>query len=246
MKVLIAVDGSEIAQASAARAGELLGNADAVTVLAVVTDLPGDDAGGIEGPTESPAEAEAHLLAEQTAAAEWIDAAISVLPDAWKPLATTRIEGGDAGPMITWVAEHEGSDVVVVGSHGHGFFKRLVMGSVSQHVVHHSPCPVLLVRADRLLARRHQVPGPLTREHGPRAFARDDRHARASGSRRTADVGQQHRARRGEQTRVHLGLALEHVDAGREDRALLERRRRAPPRRRPDRGRCSRAPRSAA
>ncbi len=72
-----------------------------------------------------------------------------MLPSAWRPLVTSRVEGGDAGPMITWVAEHEGSDVVVVGSHGHGFFKRMVMGSVSQHVLHHSPCPVLLVRAPR-------------------------------------------------------------------------------------------------
>ena len=49
--------------------------------------------------------------------------------------------------MIVWVAEHEHTDVIVVGSHGHGVLKRLVMGSVSQHVVNHAPCPVLLVRA---------------------------------------------------------------------------------------------------
>ena len=149
MKVLIATDGSRIAQMSAARAGELLGDVDTVTVLAVVTDLANEDAGGIEGSTETPAEAERMLETEQSDAAAWIEDIISVLPEAWRSRVTKRVEGGDAGPMITWVAEHEQSDVVVVGSHGHGVLKRMVMGSVSQHVVHHSPCPVLLVRAPR-------------------------------------------------------------------------------------------------
>jgi nucleotide-binding universal stress UspA family protein len=58
----------------------------------------------------------------------------------------TRVEMGDAGPMIVWVAEQIGADVVVVGSHGRGALKRMVSGSVSEYVVHHAPCPVLVVR----------------------------------------------------------------------------------------------------
>jgi hypothetical protein len=54
VKVLIATDGSDIAGSLATHAGALLGVPTAVTVLAVVTEIPGDDAGGIEGPTESP------------------------------------------------------------------------------------------------------------------------------------------------------------------------------------------------
>jgi nucleotide-binding universal stress UspA family protein len=147
VKVLIATDGSQVAHESAARAGDLLADVDAVTVLAVVTDLPGEDAGGIEGSVDTPEEAERILETEQHEAEAWIEDVISVLPEAWRPRVTKRIEGGDAGPMITWVAEHEHSDVIVVGSHGHGVLKRMLMGSVSQHVVHHAPCPVLLVRA---------------------------------------------------------------------------------------------------
>ena len=146
-KVLIATDGSEIARQSAERAGELLGSVDAVTILAVVTDPPGEDAGGIEGPTETPEEAEAMLEEEQSESNAAIDEIIAVLPDAWRPLVTRRIEVGDAGPMIVWVAEHEHSDVIVLGSHGHGVLKRMLLGSVSQHVSHHAPGAVLLVRA---------------------------------------------------------------------------------------------------
>ena len=44
---------------------------------------------------------------------------------------------GSAGPMICQVAEDLSPDVVVVGSHGRGFLKRVVIGSVSEHVVRH-------------------------------------------------------------------------------------------------------------
>ena len=58
-----------------------------------------------------------------------------------------RIEYGDAAAEICRVAEDEGFDVIVVGSHGSGFVKRVFLGSVSQHLLHHAPCPVLVVRA---------------------------------------------------------------------------------------------------
>jgi nucleotide-binding universal stress UspA family protein len=49
--------------------------------------------------------------------------------------------------MIVWVAEQEQFDAIVVGSHGKGAFKRVLLGSVSEHVMRHAPCPVLVVRA---------------------------------------------------------------------------------------------------
>ena len=146
MKVLIGTDGSDLAVRAAQRAGALFGPVDAVTVLAVITSTPGDDAGGIEGSTETPEEVEADLAGEQAAARAAIDSVAAVLPDTWKPLVTPRVEAGDAGPMLVWVAEQLGVDAIVVGSHGKGRLKRLVLGSVSEHVVHHAPCPVLVVR----------------------------------------------------------------------------------------------------
>jgi nucleotide-binding universal stress UspA family protein len=53
---------------------------------------------------------------------------------------------GEPGPAIVDAATAEGADLVVVGTHGRGRVGRLVLGSVSDHVVRHAPCPVLIVR----------------------------------------------------------------------------------------------------
>jgi nucleotide-binding universal stress UspA family protein len=53
------------------------------------------------------------------------------------------IEGQPAQVLLD---SAEGADLLVVGSRGHGGFSGALLGSVSQHVVHHAPCPVLVMR----------------------------------------------------------------------------------------------------
>ncbi|HEX4815462.1 universal stress protein [Nonomuraea sp. NPDC049480] len=42
-----------------------------------------------------------------------------------------------------------GADLLVAGSHGHGTFAGMVLGSVSQELLHQSPCPLAVVRSVR-------------------------------------------------------------------------------------------------
>ena len=53
---------------------------------------------------------------------------------------------GEPGESIVAAAEAENVDLVVVGTHGRGTIGRLLLGSVSEHVVRNAPCPVLVVR----------------------------------------------------------------------------------------------------
>ena len=59
---------------------------------------------------------------------------------------------GDAGVMIVEAAEAESADLIVVGTHERGAVGRLFLGSVSDHVVRHARCPVMVVRPTRPLA----------------------------------------------------------------------------------------------
>jgi nucleotide-binding universal stress UspA family protein len=146
-KVLIATDGSDFALAAAEKAAALLDPASALTVLAVVSTpvLPGAapvtglDAGALMTPEASEELDEA--LTEEAQA--WLDRTVEALGRQAERLSVH----GDPAAEICRVAGEGGFDVVVVGSHGFGFVKRVVLGSVSHHVLQHAPCPVLVVRA---------------------------------------------------------------------------------------------------
>jgi nucleotide-binding universal stress UspA family protein len=58
---------------------------------------------------------------------------------------TELIEGAIAEAIIK-VATTRESDVIVMGSRGLGTLAGLLLGSTSQKVVAHAPCPVLIVR----------------------------------------------------------------------------------------------------
>jgi len=54
----------------------------------------------------------------------------------------TLVEGPPAAQLLRAAQD---ADMLVVGSRGHGGFAGLLLGSVSQQVAHHAPCPVVIV-----------------------------------------------------------------------------------------------------
>jgi nucleotide-binding universal stress UspA family protein len=56
----------------------------------------------------------------------------------------TSIDEGSPAKVL--IERSKGADLVVVGSRGRGGFAGMLLGSVSQHLVAHSQCPVAIVR----------------------------------------------------------------------------------------------------
>ncbi|WP_323182998.1 universal stress protein [Streptomyces sp. NBC_00078] len=55
------------------------------------------------------------------------------------------VVGGHPAAVLTEAARD--ADLLVAGSHGHGAFTGMLLGSVSHHCLYHATCPVLVVRA---------------------------------------------------------------------------------------------------
>ena len=83
----------------------------------------------------------------QKAATRELDAAIT--EDDRRTLRVLPVVQTDAS-IANGIVEYAGRnavDLIIVGTHGRGPVKRLLMGSVAERVVRTAPCPVLTVRA---------------------------------------------------------------------------------------------------
>lgn len=54
---------------------------------------------------------------------------------------------GNASKLILEKAEGLAADIIILGSHGHGLFHKALLGSVSEAVIRHARCNVLIVPA---------------------------------------------------------------------------------------------------
>lgn len=145
--VILCTDGSEHCLAALA-AGLVALTPDARTVVLTVVDEPDPGlvmgASGFAGGTMS-AETYDALRAETYAAGE------SLVADTVRSLGLHDVEhrvvSGPAGPAIVDIAAQEDAAALVMGSRGHGGFRRAILGSVSDHVVRHAHCPVMITSA---------------------------------------------------------------------------------------------------
>lgn len=146
-RMLLATDGSEHANAALAAGLGLVRPAPGSVLITVVPTLdPSIVVGsGHAGPVMSFAD-EQQLLDERDREARLaLDGAAAALG---LDGIDREILGGDPGSVICERAAEGDVDVIVIGTSGTGGFKRAILGSVSDHVVRHAPCPVITSNPD--------------------------------------------------------------------------------------------------
>ncbi len=149
MRILLATDGSEFSFAAARKCCELI-SVKGKTVIRIISVIE----------TISPVEPfgtsdEYYIMAQKAARS----AAENMVEETRKMMVETVGEAnadieaeaisGRPNQTIIDEAEKWGADLIVVGSQGLGFWGRMLLGSVSNAVVNHAPCSVLVVRGGK-------------------------------------------------------------------------------------------------
>ncbi len=147
MKILIALDGSKHSESIVAILNNFkLSNADEIKIVSVV-DMVIPTAIDIYA-GYIPTSGEIEKTVRETAEAIVENAAQKIKNsfDGINLFISTEILTGSPESQIVQSAEASNTDLIIVGSHGYNRWERLLLGSVSNSVLLHSYCSVLVVR----------------------------------------------------------------------------------------------------
>lgn len=142
-KILAATDYSDLSCVGLRRAFETAHEAGAELIVLHVIDMSNDWFGKHEnlGPVRT-------LMAEQT---EFLDKFLREKFGELMNLVEVRqkVEMGAAHVNITDLAGREAVDLVIMSTHGRTGLDHLLLGSVTEKVIAHAPCPVMAVPAPK-------------------------------------------------------------------------------------------------
>lgn len=147
MKILLATDGTEHSQEALEAATRFIFSDDDEILIVSVVDMAVPMAIDLYGgylPASTEIEKAARENAEKVleSAKNQLMAALSNQ----NVKISTDILFGSPESRIVETAEEMKTDIIIVGSHGYNRWERLLLGSVSDSVVHHAPCSVMVVR----------------------------------------------------------------------------------------------------
>lgn len=138
-KLLLTTDLSDEALRPVRGLAELgLGSDLSITLLHVVPILSVAPPGGPMAPPIRPAD----LEGEKAAAREALTKKAAEL--AGYEVEIDVLDAQDVPDAICDYAEEKGFDLIALSTHGRSGFRRLVLGSVAEHVLRHAPVPVLV------------------------------------------------------------------------------------------------------
>jgi nucleotide-binding universal stress UspA family protein len=138
-KILLATDGSEDAQLAAIAAMDLANRTGAqLHVVHAWRALP-----HYAYPSLVP---ERYQPPYEDGARKILKEQVERIEEAGSRVAKAHLVMGREADVILDLGKQIGAGLILVGSRGLGQVKRLLMGSVSENIVHHAKCPILVVR----------------------------------------------------------------------------------------------------
>jgi nucleotide-binding universal stress UspA family protein len=138
-KILLATDGSEQAELASRTAADIANSTNSeLHVIAVGPVLPEHF---------EPSEVEPAQKARE--ARELLDNAVQRIESGGGKIAQAHLKFGGAAEEIVNLGEEIEAGLIVVGNRGRRGLRRALMGSVSDSVVRHAHCPVLVVRKEK-------------------------------------------------------------------------------------------------
>jgi nucleotide-binding universal stress UspA family protein len=144
--ILVATDGSEEAALALTTAADLSKSTNSELHIAYV--FPTAVQRPFPNPiTSRPREVLEHELEEAMhQAQEFLDREVEQVKGEGVAVADSHLLRGRPDREIVHLSEELGAGLIVMGSRGLGGVRRALMGSVSDSVVRHAHCPVLIVR----------------------------------------------------------------------------------------------------
>ena len=134
--ILLATDGSSEAELAATTAADLAKSTGSELHVVHVGELL---------PTVL-AQTELEPAQLERQARELLDEQVRRVEEAGGTVKEAHLRLGRADEEIVDLAQGMGAGMIVMGSRGRGRIRRALMGSVSDSVVRHAPCPVTIVR----------------------------------------------------------------------------------------------------
>jgi nucleotide-binding universal stress UspA family protein len=144
-KILLASDGSKDAELAATTALDLVKTTG--SELHVVSVFPGPAYVHPYYETHFPQAAERLRHEARSGRQEVLDERVERIREAGGSVAQTHIREGETAAEIVTLAEELEVGLIAIGSRGIGGVRRMLMGNVSDSVVRHAHCPVMVVRA---------------------------------------------------------------------------------------------------
>jgi nucleotide-binding universal stress UspA family protein len=145
-RILVATDGSKQAELAARTAADISTSTNSELHMATVARLEYAPAYVIP---ESGVDQKSTYEAFERQARELLDEQEKKIEEAGETILQAHLLRGRPDREIVHLADEIGAGLIVMGSRGHGGVRRALMGSVSDSVVRHAHCPVLIVREEK-------------------------------------------------------------------------------------------------